>query len=100
MGLKTLDHQVNSSSSKDENIKVSLRVRCLLPFEQRRGGEDAWMIEQNDGFSTITSSKSLSSQTRGNSCHYFNNIFNTEYWESNLVPMPKGNGLFGLRYSF
>ena len=31
---------------------------------------------------------------------YFNNIFNTEYWESNLVPMPKGNGLFGLRYSF
>lgn len=31
---------------------------------------------------------------------YFNNIFNTEYWESNLVPMPKGNGLLGLHYSF
>ena len=31
---------------------------------------------------------------------YINNIFNTEYWESNLVPMPKGNGLLGLRYSF
>ena len=31
---------------------------------------------------------------------YFNNIFNTEYLESNLVPMPKGNGLLGLRYSF
>ena len=31
---------------------------------------------------------------------YFNNIFNIEYWESNLVPMPKGNGLLGLRYSF
>ena len=31
---------------------------------------------------------------------YFNNIFNTEYWESNLVPMPKGNGLLGLSYSF
>tara|TARA_B100001173_G_C16025883_1_gene563988 strand:+ start:2039 stop:3883 length:1845 start_codon:yes stop_codon:yes gene_type:complete len=31
---------------------------------------------------------------------YLNNIFNTEYWESNLVPMPKGNGLLGLRYSF
>lgn len=30
---------------------------------------------------------------------YFNNIFNTAYWESNLVPMPKGNGLIGLRYS-
>ena len=31
---------------------------------------------------------------------YFNNVFNTEYWESNLVPMPKGNGLIGLSYSF
>jgi vitamin B12 transporter len=31
---------------------------------------------------------------------YFNNIFNKDYWESNLVPMPKGNGLLGLRYSF
>ena len=31
---------------------------------------------------------------------YFNNILNTEYWESNLVIMPKGNGLIGLRYSF
>jgi vitamin B12 transporter len=31
---------------------------------------------------------------------YFNNIFNTDYWESNRVPMPKGNGLLELRYSF
>ncbi|CDF81052.1 TonB-dependent receptor [Formosa agariphila KMM 3901] len=28
------------------------------------------------------------------------NIFNTEYTETNLVPMPKGNLLFGLKYSF
>ncbi|WP_445734067.1 TonB-dependent receptor plug domain-containing protein [Mariniflexile sp.] len=28
------------------------------------------------------------------------NIFNTEYSETNLVPMPKGNMLFGLRYNF
>jgi len=28
------------------------------------------------------------------------NIFNTEYYETNLVPMPKGNMLFGLRYYF
>lgn len=30
---------------------------------------------------------------------YANNIFNTEYFESNL-PMPKGNVLFGLKYDF
>ena len=29
-----------------------------------------------------------------------NNIFNTDYTESNLVPMPKGNLLFGLKYRF
>src|SRR5690606_22474227 len=29
-----------------------------------------------------------------------NNIFNADYYETNLVPMPKGNMLFGLRYNF
>ena len=29
-----------------------------------------------------------------------NNIFNKEYNETNLVPMPKGNVLFGLKYTF
>ena len=29
-----------------------------------------------------------------------NNIFNTEYTETNLVPMPKSNVLFGIRYNF
>jgi len=29
-----------------------------------------------------------------------NNIFNTEYTETNLVPMPKANVLFGLKYHF
>lgn len=28
------------------------------------------------------------------------NIFNADYYETNLVPMPKGNMLFGLRYYF
>lgn len=31
---------------------------------------------------------------------YANNIFNTEYVETSLVPMPKGNVLFGLKYLF
>lgn len=29
-----------------------------------------------------------------------NNIFNASYSETNLVPMPKGNGLLGIRYRF
>lgn len=29
-----------------------------------------------------------------------NNIFNTAYTETNMVPMPKGNMLFGLRFFF
>ncbi|WP_053976841.1 TonB-dependent receptor plug domain-containing protein [Mangrovimonas xylaniphaga] len=31
---------------------------------------------------------------------YANNIFNEEYYETNLVPMPKGNVLFGATYHF
>ena len=31
---------------------------------------------------------------------FVNNIFNTEYTETNLVPMPKGNLLFGIQYNF
>ena len=30
----------------------------------------------------------------------FNNIFNARYTETNLVPMPLGNGLFGVRFAF
>ncbi len=31
---------------------------------------------------------------------FANNIFNTAYTETNLVPMPKGNLMFGIRYDF
>jgi vitamin B12 transporter len=31
---------------------------------------------------------------------FANNVFNTTYTETNLVPMPKGNLMFGIRYSF
>ena len=31
---------------------------------------------------------------------FANNIFNTTYSETNLVPMPKGNLMFGIRYDF
>lgn len=31
---------------------------------------------------------------------YANNIFNTEYSETSLIPMPKGNMMFGLKYNF
>lgn len=31
---------------------------------------------------------------------FANNIFNEEYSESSLIPMPKGNILFGLQYNF
>lgn len=31
---------------------------------------------------------------------FANNIFNTVYTETNLVPMPKGNLMFGVRYDF
>ena len=31
---------------------------------------------------------------------FANNIFNAEYIESGMIPMPKGNVLFGMKYLF
>ena len=31
---------------------------------------------------------------------FANNIFNTEYTETSMIPMPKGNLLFGIQYNF
>jgi vitamin B12 transporter len=31
---------------------------------------------------------------------FANNIFNAEYIESGMIPMPKGNMMFGIKYLF
>ena len=58
-------------------------------------------VERNSGYAySVVDISARWTISRCEVSVYFNNIFNTEYWETNLVPMPKGNGLLGLRYSF
>lgn len=77
-------------SSYQLPIGKDLSIHFVYKFVERASGDNysvvdvsaRWMLKQLDV------------------SVYFNNIFNIEYWETNLVPMPKGNGLLGLRYSF
>ena len=52
-----------------------------------------------ESYSVVDASITVSLKALELSC-IANNIFNAEYTETNLVPMPKGNVLFSLKYNF
>ena len=59
------------------------------------------LVERPDGTSyNILDFKVTATYTNIELSAVFNNIFNTEYTETNLVPMPKSNALFILKYTF
>ena len=71
-------------------VKPNLNAFFAYKYVERSAGESYNILD----FSARWAIKTLELSV------YFNNILNTEYWESNFVIMPKGNGLIGLRYSF
>ena len=74
------------------SLPVNVNLNAFLAFKyiERSAGESYNILD----FSARWVFKTLEFSV------YFNNILNMEYWESNFVTMPKGNGLIGLRYSF
>jgi len=58
-------------------------------------------VERTDGESYNVVDASISANLENGMTFSFmaNNIFNAEYTETNLVPMPKGNVMFGFKYS-
>ena len=74
------------------SLPVNLNLNAFLAYKyiERSAGESYSILD----FSARWVIKNLELSV------YFNNILNMEYWESNFVTMPKGNGLIGLRYSF
>ncbi len=86
--INSLKHQVTSrlSTSFIKNVTQSI----VYKYAERTSG---------DSYSVIDASLTLKLKAFEISV-IANNIFNTEYTETNLVPMPKGNVLFGLTYSF
>jgi iron complex outermembrane receptor protein len=76
--------QWNSQFFKNISQTVSYR------YVERTSGESYGIVDAN----IIMKFKAMEFSVMAN------NIFNVEYTETNLVPMPKGNLLFGVKYDF
>ncbi|WP_372920372.1 TonB-dependent receptor plug domain-containing protein [Salegentibacter sp.] len=86
--INSLKHHFTAAYTSQfiKNLNHSLIYR----YAERTSGESYGIVDANitlnlDGFEIYAIA---------------NNIFNTEYTETNLVPMPKGNVLFGVRFNF
>ena len=86
--INSLKHQVASrlSTSFIKNISQTI----VYKYAERTNGESYSVVDASVNIPLSAFEISFIA----------NNIFNTEYTETNLVPMPKGNVLFGLTYNF
>jgi vitamin B12 transporter len=86
--VNSLKHQVVGSYYMQflKNVTNSISYR----YSERTSGDSYSVVDLGAAYTLNAFEFSL----------FANNIFNTEYTETNLVPMPKGNLLFGIRYNF
>ncbi len=86
--LNSIKHQVTANF--DSQFLEYLRQNIAFRFVERPDGTSYNVVD----FKVTAMYNNL--EISG----MFNNIFNTEYTETNLVPMPKSNVLFTLKYTF
>jgi vitamin B12 transporter len=86
--LNSLKHQFVGSYNMQffKNFTNTVSYR----YSERTAGDSYSIIDLGASYTLQAFELSL----------FANNIFNTEYTETNLVPMPKGNLLFGVQYNF
>ena len=86
--VNSLKHQVVGSYNMQlfKNFTHSILYR----YSERTSGDSYSVVDLGAAYTLKAFEFSL----------FANNIFNTEYTETNFVPMPKGNLLFGIRYNF
>jgi iron complex outermembrane receptor protein len=86
--VNSMKHQVVGSYYMQflKNVTHSILYR----YSERTNGDSYSVVDLGAAYTLKAFEFSL----------FANNIFNTEYTETNLVPMPKGNLLFGIRYNF
>ncbi|MBA4316851.1 MAG: TonB-dependent receptor [Flavobacterium sp.] len=86
--VNSLKHQVVGSYYMQflKNVTNSILYR----YSERTSGDSYSVVDLGAAYTFKAFEFSL----------FANNIFNTEYTETNFVPMPKGNLLFGIRYNF
>ena len=86
--VNSLKHQVVGSYYMQffKNVTNSILYR----YSERTSGDSYSVVDLSAAYTLKAFEFSI----------FANNIFNTEYTETNFVPMPKGNLLFGIRYNF
>ena len=87
--LNSIKHQVNSSI--DFKFTKLIGQNISYRFVERAKGETYTVIDAKI-FAELPNRMEIFLSA--------NNIFNTSYNETNLVPMPKGNLMLGLSYKF
>ena len=80
-------HWVTSYST---TIFEKITTALVYKYAERTGGNSYRVLDFNAQWNLKPFELSVS----------FNNILNEVYSETNLIPMPKGNALFGVRYTF
>ncbi|WP_156112455.1 TonB-dependent receptor [Lacinutrix jangbogonensis] len=86
--INSLKHHAIGSLQTQFFKNISQNI--IYKYAERTSGENYAVVDANVRFQLNNLEISVLA----------NNIFNTEYTETNLVPMPKGNLLFGLKYNF
>lgn len=86
--LNSLKHQFVGSYNMQffKNFSNTISYR----YAERTAGDSYSVVDLGASYTLNAFELSL----------FANNIFNTDYTETNLVPMPKGNLLFGVQYNF
>lgn len=86
--LNSIKHQIVGSYNMQffKNFSNTISYR----YAERTAGDSYSVVDLGASYTLNAFELSL----------FANNIFNTEYTETNLVPMPKGNLLFGVQYNF
>lgn len=86
--VNSLKHQLVGSYNMQflKNFTNTISYR----YAERTTGNSYSVVDLGSSYSLYAFEFSL----------FANNIFNTEYTETNLIPMPKGNLLFGIQYNF
>jgi len=86
--INSLKHHV--TAGLQTQFLKNLTQNIIYKYAERTSGESYTVVDASVNYKLKTIELSILA----------NNIFNTEYTETNLVPMPKGNILFGLKYNF
>ncbi|SHI93593.1 TonB-dependent receptor plug domain-containing protein [Flavobacterium haoranii] len=107
LGYAYLDNDVKESDANFSQYSINSmkhQFTSSLQFNFFKGFNTTFAyryVERTSGISYNVYDTNISYRIKAIEFSMFaNNIFNEEYVESGMIPMPKGNALFGLKYFF